>query len=166
MRILVVAASKHSSTTEVADLIGTELGSLGHDVRREPVETAETGDAEAVVLGSAVYMSRWMAPARDFAERNAAVLAAVPTWVFSVGLVGAEADDPLRIEEKVLDKVSPVGAAAFTGRLDSAILSLRERSVTRLTQAPEGDQRDWHAVRAWARSIDAELREHLAAGTG
>lgn len=164
MRILVVAASKHSSTAEVADAIGTELESLGHAVRREPVETAEVGDAEAVVLGSAVYMSRWMGPARDFAERDAAALAAVPTWVFSVGLAGAEADDPLRIEAKVLDGVSPVGATVFNGRIDSAMLSLRERSVTRLTKAPEGDLRDWDAVRAWARSIDAELTEHLTAG--
>lgn len=162
MRILVVAASKHSSTAEVADTIGAELESLGHAVRREPVETAEVGDAEAVVLGSAVYMSRWMGPARDFAERNAAALAAVPTWVFSVGLAGAEADDPLRVEGKVLAAVDPVGAATFDGRLDPAALNLRERSVTRLTRAPEGDLRDWSAIRGWARTIDRELREHLA----
>ncbi|PYF99781.1 menaquinone-dependent protoporphyrinogen oxidase [Georgenia satyanarayanai] len=162
MRILVVAASKHSSTSEVADTIGAELESLGHAVRREPAGTAEVGDAEAVVLGSAVYMSRWMGPARDFAERNAAALAAVPTWVFSVGLAGAEADDPLRIEKAVLSGVDPVGAATFDGRLDPAVLNLRERSVTRLTRAPEGDQRDWTAIRAWAGTIDRELREHLA----
>jgi menaquinone-dependent protoporphyrinogen oxidase len=162
MRILVVAASKHSSTAEIADAIGSELESLGHAVRREPVGSAEVGDAEAVVLGSAVYMSRWMGPARDFAERNATALAAVPTWVFSVGLAGAEADDPLRIERSVLVGVDPVGAAAFTGRLDPEVLNLRERSVTRLTKAPEGDLRDWSAVRGWARTIDRELREHLA----
>ncbi|WP_413450479.1 flavodoxin domain-containing protein [Georgenia phoenicis] len=164
MRILVVAASKHSSTAEVADAIGAQLESLGHAVRREPLESAEIGDAEVVVLGSAVYMSRWMAPAREFAERNAAALAAAPTWVFSVGLAGAEADDPLRIEAKVLEGVDPVGATVFNGRIDSSVLSLRERSVTRLTKAPEGDLRDWDAIRAWARSIDADLREHLGAG--
>ncbi|HLT85346.1 MAG TPA: flavodoxin domain-containing protein [Phototrophicaceae bacterium] len=162
MRILVVAASKHSSTAEVADTIGAELESLGHAVRREPAGSAEAGDAEAVVLGSAVYMSRWMAQAREFAERNAAALAALPTWVFSVGLAGAEADDPLRIERAVLAGVDPVGATVFSGRLDPAVLNLRERSVTRLTKAPEGDLRDWTAIRAWARLIDRELREHLA----
>lgn len=161
MRILVVAATRHSSSVEIADAIAAELTARGHTVRREPIETAEVGDAEAVVLGSAVYMSRWMAPARDFAERNAAALAVLPTWVFSVGLAGAEADEPQRVEPRVVAAVDPVGTATFPGRLDPALLTLRERSVTRLTRAPQGDLRDWDAVRAWARRIDADLREHL-----
>ncbi len=166
MRILVVAASKHSSTAEIADAIAAELEGAGHAVRREPIETAQVEDAEAVVLGSAVYMSRWIAGARDFAERHAAALATLPTWVFSVGLAGAAADEPATVEARLVAAVDPVGSAVFAGRLDPAVLSLRERSVTRLTRAPEGDLRDWDDVRRWARLIDAELTEHLATPGG
>ena len=161
MRILVVSASKHSATSEIAAAIATELESLGHAVRHEPAASADVGDAEAVVLGSAVYMSRWMAHARDFAERHAAELATLPTWVFSVGLAGAEADEPEKVEPRIIAAVDPVGTATFTGRIDPALLNIRERSVTRLVKAPQGDLRDWEAVSAFARRIDAELTEHL-----
>ena len=163
MRILVVSASKHAATTEIADVIVQELQSLGHAVRHEPAESADVGDAEAVVLGSAVYMSRWLGQARDFAERHAAALAALPTWLFSVGLAGAEADEPAAVEPRLTAAVDPVGATTFAGRIDPALLSLRERSVTRLVGAPQGDQRDWDAVRGFARRVDAELAEHLTA---
>ncbi len=163
MRILVVSASKHAATAEIADAIATELESLGHVARHEPAESADVRDAEAVVLGSAVYMSRWMGHARDFAERHAAALAALPTWLFSVGLAGAEADEPAAIEPKIVAAVDPVGTATFAGRIDPSLLNLRERSVTRLVSAPQGDLRDWDAVRAFARRIAAELTEHLGA---
>ena len=163
MRILVVSASKHAATAEIADAITEELVSLGHAARHATAESADVGDAEAVVLGSAVYMSRWMAAAREFAERHAAALAVLPTWVFSVGLAGADANEPVKVEPKVVAAVDPVGTATFAGRIDPALLNLRERSVTRLVSAPQGDLRDWDAVRAFARRIDAELTEHLGA---
>lgn len=158
MRILVVAATKYRSTGEIADAIAVELGSRGHDVRREPITEATIGDAQAVVLGSAVYMSRWMADARVFASQHAEQLAQLPVWMFSVGLAGIEADDPATVESSLVADIAPVGAAAFAGRLDEAVLGLRERSVVRLTRAPKGDLRDWDAVRSWAGGIDAALR--------
>lgn len=157
MRILVTAATKHESTGEVADAIAAELESLGHDVRREAITEATIDDAEAVVLGSAVYMNRWMADARGFASRHVEQLTAMPLWMFSVGLAGIDADDPAKVEHNLVAELDPVDAVAFAGRLDEAVLGLRERSVVRLTGAPIGDLRDWGAVRTWARSIDAAL---------
>lgn len=157
MRILVVAATKHASTGEVADAIATELTGRGHDVRREPITEARIGDAEAVVLGSAVYMGRWMADARMFASQNSDRLAAMPVWMFSVGLAGVDADDPAKVESNIVAAIAPVDAVGFAGRLDEAALGLRERSVVRLTKAPTGDLRDWDAIRAWAHRIDLAL---------
>lgn len=163
MEILVVAASKHSATAEIADAIAVELESLGHAARREPIESATPDGADAVVLGSAVYMSRWMGQARDFAERHATALAALPTWVFSVGLAGAEADEPRTVEEKLVQAIDPIGTQSFSGRIDPALLNLRERSVTRMVKAPQGDLRDWSEVERWARQIHDALTEHLPA---
>ena len=163
MKILVVAASKHSATAEIADAIAAELASLGHAARREPIESATTDGFDAVVLGSAVYMSRWMAPARDFADRHRAALAVLPTWVFSVGLAGAQADEPATVEAKLIRAIDPIGTQTFAGRIDPALLTLRERSVTRMVKAPQGDLRDWAAVRAWAGQIHGALTEHLTA---
>jgi menaquinone-dependent protoporphyrinogen oxidase len=51
-----------------------------------PVE--QVGDLSGyteVVLGSAVYVGRWLEPARRFVEEHADELAARPTWLFSSG---------------------------------------------------------------------------------
>jgi len=47
----------------------------------------------------------------------------------------------------------------FAGKLDKQSLGLAERFVTRVVQAPEGDFRDWQAIRDWARSIAASLNQ-------
>jgi len=49
--------------------------------------------ADAVVLGSAVYMRRWRPEARRFLRRFRRELAHRPFWVFSSGPVGDPADD-------------------------------------------------------------------------
>ena len=65
-------------------------------------------------------------------------------------------DDPPEVQE--LMKASQAREhRLFAGRLDKQNLGLAERSVSRVVQAPEGDFRDWEAVRDWARSIAASL---------
>lgn len=59
----------------------------------------------AVVLGSAVYMGRWLEPARELVERRAEAFATLPTWLFSSGPIGAppkpEAGDAVKLDEAV-----------------------------------------------------------------
>ena len=64
-----------------------------------------------------------------------------------------------------------VFARVFAGKLDHASLSLDhaslsrvERLMVRAQRAPEGDFRDWDAIRAWARGVGGELSELRAAG--
>ena len=67
MQILIAVASKHGSTDEIANAIGTELSTLGLDVSVVPVQDVDTIKGyDAVVLGSAIHMGRWMKPAKDF----------------------------------------------------------------------------------------------------
>jgi menaquinone-dependent protoporphyrinogen oxidase len=57
-----------------------------------------------------------------------------------------------------------VFARVFAGKLDHASLSRVERLMVRALRAPEGDFRDWDAIRAWARGVGGELSELRAAG--
>lgn len=61
------------------------------------------GGYDAVVLGSAVYVGRWLEPARELVDAHAEELAARPTWLFSSGPIGdppkPEADDAVQIAE-------------------------------------------------------------------
>lgn len=55
-------------------------------------------------------------------------------------------------------EVTPVSIAFFNGMLDYGRLNLFERWFVRLVfNAPEGDFRNWDAIRAWGESISANL---------
>ena len=101
MKVLVSAASKHGSTSEIAQAIADVLAGKGLEVTVVP--PAQAGPIEqfdAVVLGSAVYMGRWMKPGRELVQRQASALAARPVWLFSSGPVGEPpkpADNPVDV---------------------------------------------------------------------
>jgi menaquinone-dependent protoporphyrinogen oxidase len=46
----------------------------------------------------------------------------------------------------------------FAGRLDYGSLRRVERLMVKALRAPEGDFRDWNAIRSWARPIADQLR--------
>jgi len=164
MRILVTAASQHGATAEIADAIAERLRASGTDVVRQLPEDVVTLDGvDAVVCGSAVYMSQWMPAARAFLKRFESQLSRLPVWAFSVGLSGVPkytVQDPTRIGP-VLTQVHVIHHRVFPGRYDPELLSLRERSVARLAGAVEGDFRDWASVDDWAQGIAADLARRL-----
>ncbi|WP_127128232.1 flavodoxin domain-containing protein [Georgenia sp. SYP-B2076] len=165
MKILVVVASKHQTTAEIGDAIVEELRAAGHQARRvAPADVRSLAGIDAVVLGSAVYMTQWMEPMRALVADRAEELRRLPVWVFSCGLAGlasGQVQDPARASG-LIRQLDPVAVTTFKGRLDAATLGLRERAVTRMGGAAEGDYREWDTIRAWARGIAAHLGERLA----
>ena len=89
MRILVITASKHGSTEEIGEAIATELRAAGAVVvERQAEEVATLEDADAEIVGSAVYAGRWLEPAKAFIHRFRAELRQRPVWLFSSGPLG------------------------------------------------------------------------------
>lgn len=160
MRVLVTAASKHGTTSEIATAIAEGLRPAGLTVEVHPPEAITSLDTyDAVVLGSGVYAGRWLEPARSFVDRHEAALRARPTWLFSSGPIGdppKPEGDPAEIPPLV-ERLAPRGHRMFAGRLERANLGFMERTITRALKAPDGDFRDWAAIRAWAESIARDL---------
>ena len=156
MRVLVVVASRHGATGEIGDAVAEVLRERGHEVvRTSPSDVESLKGVDAVVLGSAIYMSQWLEPARDLVVRLGPELHGLPVWMFSSGPVGPQerpAPATTRIHA-LLEQVEPLDYQVFSGAVDRSVLNLRERSIVRMVGAPEGDYRDWDAVRAWARAI-------------
>ncbi len=157
MRVLVAVASRHGSTGGIGDAVAEVLRERGHDVERvAPAEVTNLDDVDAVVLGSAIYMSQWLEPARNLVSRLGPELRARPVWMFSSGPVGAAdakaTQEGARIHP-LLDVVQPLDYRVFSGVVDRSVLSLRERSIVRMVGAEEGDFRDWDAIRSWAVTI-------------
>jgi hypothetical protein len=89
MPLLVVYASRHGATAEIAAPIATRLVDSGASVDLRPVDEVETLDGyDAVVLGAPVYDQSWPPEANAFVAENRDALAARPLWLFSVGAFG------------------------------------------------------------------------------
>jgi len=161
MKILVAVESRHNSTREIAETIACELRSSGLEVDLLAADAVlDIAGYEAVILGSAVYTGGWLRAAKRLALVHGSALKAVPVWLFSSGPIGTDDDRTLGDMPEVPELLNATQARehrVFAGKLDKRGLGLAERFVSRVVQAPEGDFRDWDAVRAWARSIASTL---------
>jgi menaquinone-dependent protoporphyrinogen oxidase len=124
-----------------------------------PEKVGAVEEFGAVVLGSAVYMGQWMKPARELAERSAAVLATRPVWLFSSGPAGEPAKpagNPVDVT-KILQASKARDHQIFTGKLARKHLSFPDRAMASAIRAAEGDFRNWAEIRQWATDIAGTL---------
>ncbi|HET7169226.1 MAG TPA: flavodoxin domain-containing protein [Candidatus Limnocylindrales bacterium] len=160
MTVLVSASSRHGSTMEIAHVIAGILTDRGIEAEvREPEDVTTLDGVEAIVLGSGVYLGRWLEPAKAFVERFAPAFATRRVWLYSSGPLG----DPAKPE------VDPVDAAAlietthaldhrvFPGRLVGSDLGLGERLIVKGVRAPYGDFRPWPDITEWVGDIANQL---------
>ena len=131
MRALVTAASRHGATHEIATAIAAGLARRGVEADARPAEELESLDGyDAYVIGSAVYVGRWLEPARGLVESNAAALATHPVWLFSSGPLGPPdklkpEGDPVDVAG-LIETTDAVEHRIFAGRLDRTLLSFGE----------------------------------------
>lgn len=172
MRVLVVYASRHGATQGIAQRLAAELRAAGQHARvRSVVSAGDLRGDDAFVIGSAVYSGHWLAEATEFVDRNRAVLARRPVWLYSSGPLGTrtthdlgrdprDALEPADIT-RLREMLHPRDHRVFFGALDPGRLGLRDRALRAMSAEravlPEGDFRDWPAIEAWARGIAHQL---------
>ncbi len=174
MSVLVAYASRHGATRGIAERIAERLRADGLDADLRPAsEVRDPSRYDAFVVGGAAYMFHWLKDATKFVQRNRALLAGRPTWLFSSGPVGTdtvdkEGRDLLEVSvpkefPDLHDAIHPRGEKVFFGAWDPAAkpIGFAERIVTLMPAAkmalPAGDFRDWEAIDAWADEIAREL---------
>ena len=165
MKVLIAVSSKHGSTAEIGESIGATIREAGIEVDVVDAEHVEAVlPYDAVIVGSALYMGRWMGPARGLINHSAEILRARPVWLFSSGPLG-DIVDPADAAEgiKLMDLVGARDHHVFAGKADKDESGFFERRILSMVKAPYGDHRDWTAIYAWAASIAQELI-HLPAG--
>jgi menaquinone-dependent protoporphyrinogen oxidase len=161
-KILVAYASVSGSTREVAQAIAEVLAGDGVSVEVQPVNTImSVADYGAIVLGSSIRVGKWLPEAIDFLEDYQESMAHIPVAYFTTCLtmVNDTKDnrrtvlaymEPVRHQSP---EIEPVGLGLFAGSLDP------QRQLFMQVEGPQGDYRDWEAIRAWA----AEIRPKLLA---
>jgi len=184
-KVLVVYASRHGATRGIAQRIGDVLRTEGLEVDVAPADhAAGVGTADAVVVGSAIYMGSWLKDALEFVKRNEVTLAELPLWLFSSGPLPRSSMDKGPNVDPLTDALGPEEGPGSGGRKKIAEISAAtypedhrvflgafdpddppkvtsERLVRMLPAVkkalPAGDFRDWDAIEAWAREIAATL---------
>ena len=169
-RVLVAYASRAGSTAEVAEAIGKTLAEGGARVDVRLMKEVDGLSAySAVVAGSAIQGGKWLPEAMDFMRSYQAELARKPFAAFLVCITLGMKDNKYRDGvakwlEPVRAMVRPVSEGLFAGKLEAGRMPLSVdavmlRAAVAFGALPQGDHRDWDAIRAW--SID--LRPVLAA---
>lgn len=155
--ILMIVATKHGSTRQIGQAAAEELERRGVDVDlRAPDDAPSPARYDAVILGSAVYIGRWLPDAREFIETHGAQLRAMPVWLFSSGPLGADdlqpKGDPFQLRD-LMEATGARGHRMFAGKLDMDELGAVERVLSKAVRAEEGDFRDWPSIWEWADEI-------------
>jgi menaquinone-dependent protoporphyrinogen oxidase len=164
--ILVVYATKHGSTREVAEAVAETLQNEGFEVEIHAAGLVQALDPyTAVVVGGAIYIGRWHPDAISFLKRHRDELATLPVAVFGMGPRTLEPHDVESSRSqltKALAKVSgvtPCAVGIFGGVVDPDVMHFP------FSRLPASDARDWDAIRAWARELAAAFRYGKAASS-
>jgi len=159
MRVLVAYATRTDSTAGIAEEIGRALRAHGADVDVRHVETIDSVTPyDAIIVGSAVRVRRWLREAMDFLETFGQDLSGKPVAYFAVSLTGVhrttraitEAEHYADYPEARLPEIRPLVKGWFNGALDYSKLMVPEQVFVRTFSVQEGDYRDWDAIRRWA----------------
>lgn len=172
MTILVTYATRYGATGGIADRIAEQLRTTGQAVHVLPVDAVDdVADYDAFVVGSAVYIGRWLPAAARFVREHAELLRERPVWLFSSGPLGDDATDARGRDKRDIaapseyaefqELVSPVDAVVFYGALVPHDLSFKDRTVRRTPVGREllveGDFRDWSTIETWASEVGRSL---------
>ena len=164
-RILVAYATRYGSTADVAEAIGDELRKAGETVDVRPItDITDLSSYRAVVIGSPIYMGRWLPESQVFIEKNQQFLRTIPVAYFAVGLTVKEGTPELiRKAEASMDQVrllvNPVEVGVFPGKLETGRLTIADHAIVKLIRAEAGDFRDPGAVRAWAQAVREKIAQ-------
>ena len=171
-RVLVGYATRAGSTAEVAEQIAATLREAGAAADAFPLaEIADPAGYDAFVLGSAIRAGKLLPEASAFVERHRGTLAGRPVAYFVVcGTLRADTAANRRVVRAYLDPLvalkEPVDVGLFGGAIDTGRLTWPIRLLLRLMRTPEGDWRDWPAVRAWAAALALKLGEATGPSQG
>lgn len=152
MTTVVLTASKHGSTREIAARLEQVLQRSGEPVLVESIEHSATRLPEStrMVVGIPVYMQKLLPAGVSFLEEHAASVEGRELFIFVSG-GSPHLDEKLRND---LQQFTPHQVAYFRGSINASKLNLAEKALLKVVKSPlNGDWRDWDAIDDWARKL-------------
>jgi menaquinone-dependent protoporphyrinogen oxidase len=131
-----------------------------------PGQVRRLDDYDAVIVGGALYATRWHKAARRFVKRHAAELRQRPAYFFSSGPLDDSASrgdiPPVSGVRALMERAGARGHATFGGRLTP---DAKGFPASVMAKNHAGDWRDPARVRDWTRTVAVQLRREVPQGT-
>ena len=159
MRVLVTYGSTRGGTEQLAAVVADDLRDEGFPVDLlAPRKVRALDEYGAVIVGGALYASRWHKEARRFVRRHARELRQRPTYFFSSGPLDDSASQASIPEVKgvhaLMRRVNARDHVTFGGRLASDAKGFPAGAIAK---KKAGDWRDPAQVKAWVHGIAVQL---------
>ncbi len=158
--ILVAYASRNGSTREVAETIKRIFDAHGEPAAMRPVlEAKDLSGFTGVVLGGSIYRAAFQQEAMLFLRRHHETLQRLPLAVFALGPIKNDPEEWVRSRRQLdaslaeLPGLRTRAIAVFGGVI------VPHRLPHPMNQLPPSDNRDWAAIKAWAREAHAALTD-------
>jgi len=162
-KILIVVASKAGSTAEIAKFMSDELNKAGaNSAVQTPDKVQHLTGYDAVIIGSPIYMGKWLSEARDFVENNQQILKKIPTAYFLSCLALTDPAKQKEISTYLTNQrelVEPIMEGRFAGKMDYSKLSFFNRMMAKMVGTKEGDYRDWKAIKEWTLDFYLKIQQ-------
>jgi menaquinone-dependent protoporphyrinogen oxidase len=163
-KILVAYASRTGTTAGAAAAIGETLAENGADVDVcQMQDVINLAPYRAVIAGSAIQISAWLPEAIEFVQANQAALNQKPFAAFLVCMTMgmssmfhghvAEWLAPVRTLVPTVSEGLFAGTTIDVTHIPSFTGRLILRICTLFRILPQGDNRDWNKIRAWATAL-------------
>lgn len=165
MRVLVTYGTKLGGTADIAETIGAQLSKQGFEAEVAPArDLVNPATFDAVIVGGALYASRWVKEARRYVKHFGSDLRTKPVWLFSSGPLDESASQqeipPTWHVKAAMKDADARGHATFGGRLDT---DAKGFMASGMAKTNAGDWRDTEQIVSWATDIGAVLMAHDAA---
>jgi menaquinone-dependent protoporphyrinogen oxidase len=148
-------------------MVADDLRAEGFDVDlMPPRQVRRLGGYDAVVVGGALYVSRWHKASRRFVKRHAAEIRQRPTYFFSSGPLDDSAVrdgiPPVKGVKALMETTGVREHVTFGGRL---LPDAKGFPASAMAKKMAGDWRDAGHVKEWTRTIAVQLRGEVRQGT-
>jgi menaquinone-dependent protoporphyrinogen oxidase len=171
-KILVTYDTKHGATSLISGKIFQTLCAEGFSVDLIFVENLDAdtiGGYDGIVIGSPIYIAKWLPGIKNLLKKHHAEIAKVPSAFFiTCTYLKDENDTPERRSgaydiyiKKVLEDypdIQPVSTGVLSGEFQYAELYPIEIFLMKLSKFEEGDFRNEEKIEAWAKEVAQQFK--------
>lgn len=161
--VLVVYATRHGSTADIAWSIGNSFSDAGFKAEVKKIQNVEdVRPYRLVIIGSPIYDSQLLPEVITFADLHRDWLDKRKVALFVVGKTLRNLNDEKIIQtEKILIKlrslIDIVDTGMFAGKIAPENLPLKERVGKLFGESAAGDFRDWREIGEWSKELRRKM---------